>query len=474
MKQRILAVGLAIALTLSLLPTPMQADVLKTGLPEVQSSSHVTLDGDTGEVLFGKKYDQPFDPGTLVQMMTALLVIEKGNLADKVTAPPMPADINSGNTVFIRKNETFKLAKLLEGIIVYNANDAAYAAANHVGGSVDKFIEMMNAEAKALGMNHTTFKSVYGSAKGQKSTAYDMALLAARVSAIEKYVQYTMKPTMNWNGEMFAQEDIPNACAFFQVMEDGIGLKFAVDKGAEDSIMHLASSYSRGGRTVVNVLLNENAEATLYDDAQKSLEFALANTKSMRVIQKDRPLASFALNDKHEVRVAAKSNYSVTVGSATPTAIATRVALAKTTGPIKVGDTIGKVIISDGDTEIKAIPVVALDAVKRPINGWKGLAIFLLLLVIAFLLLRLWVNLSRPRRPQAKRPAQSKGSARPRPALPGRSTRKRAPKAVPPAQNAKPRPKNPSQGSDAGRQGLEQRLHERQRVIHREYPGDRG
>lgn len=470
MKQRILAIGMVIVLILTILPTPLLADVLRTGLPDVQSKSHVTLDGDTGEVLFGKKYDQTFDPGTLVQMMTALLIIEQGNLGDKVVAPAMPANINSGNTVFIRKNEEFKLSKLLEGIIVYNANDAAYAAANHVGGSVNEFIDMMNAEAKRLGMNHTIFKSVYGPAKGQQSTAYDMALLAARVSSIEKYVQYTLKPTMNWNGEMFAQENIPNANAFFQTMEDGIGLKYASVKDDKDSVMHLASSYSRGGRTVVNILLNETAEATLYDDARRSLDFALANTKSMKVIKKDRPLASVAIDGKNAMRVAAKKNYAVTVGLTTPTAINTNVVMEKTHGPIKVGETVGKVVVRDGDTELKSMPVVALDAVKRSVNLWKGVAIFLLLLILLWFVLRLWVSFAPNRKAPTRRPANT--GKRPSAGRSPRATKGRPQSKRLPAQPTA-RPQSPSVGSDSGRQGLEQRLQERQRVIHREAPRDR-
>ena len=152
MKKRVIAVLMVLALCLSFLPTAASADVLTEDLPEVGAANYVVIDGDTHQVLFGNDYDKSIDPGSLVQMMTAVIIIDEGNLNDSVTVPEIPEDANNGNRLYLRKGEKINLSDLLEGIIIYNANDAAIAAANHLAGSEDAFVEKMNAKAKELGM----------------------------------------------------------------------------------------------------------------------------------------------------------------------------------------------------------------------------------------------------------------------------------------------------------------------------------
>ncbi|MDQ9788272.1 serine-type D-Ala-D-Ala carboxypeptidase, partial [Acinetobacter baumannii] len=82
----------------------------------------------------------------------AVIIIESGNLNDSVTVPEIPEAANKGNRLYLCKGEKINLSSLLEGIIVYNANDAAIAAAKHIAGSEKAFVDEMNARAKDLGM----------------------------------------------------------------------------------------------------------------------------------------------------------------------------------------------------------------------------------------------------------------------------------------------------------------------------------
>lgn len=478
MEKRILAMWLLLAFCVAwLLPQAASADVLKDNLPEVGSGSYVVIDGDTGETLFGKKYDTKFDPATLTQMMTAVLILEHGNLKEKVTAPSMPAAINSGNTVYIRKNEEFQLGELLEAIVVYNANDAAYAAAVHLGGSVEGFVEMMNKEAEKLDMNNTTFVSPYGSAKGQKSTALDMARLAAKASSFDKYVELTMKPSMNWNGEMFAQEDLPNACAFQQVMEEGIGLKFSNEKNEKDVAQHLAAAVSKGGRTVVGVLVDSSNQSILYQEMENVLNFGINNTKSTKVLRKKEPISTIQFDEKKSLQVATKKDYSVTVANQEMADIRTNVILDGIQPPVKSGDKVGVVQVFNGDEELKAVPLYALGDVKKDRNIWIAVAILLALLYILSIFARSFQQL-RKRMDKSRKAAQKAISGARRPA--------RKPQVL--NKNDRPRSKgskgltsnkreNPSLGSNEGRRGLEQKVQENKTkrntyTIHREYPGE--
>ena len=188
MKKRVLAALMVLALCLGLAPNAASADVLTEDLPEIGAASYAIIDGDTQQVLFGNNYDKSYDPGTLVQMMTAVLIIEEGNLNDSVTVPEIPEAANNGNRLYLRKGEKINLNDLLQGIIIYNANDAAIAAANHLAGSESAFVDEMNAKAQELGMSDTTFASCYGSADDHTSPPRDMAILAAHASSLPKYV----------------------------------------------------------------------------------------------------------------------------------------------------------------------------------------------------------------------------------------------------------------------------------------------
>ena len=169
MKKRVLSLVLTLSMLLSMAPAAAFADIIKKDdVPEVDTSSYAIIDGDTNQVLFGKNYDEAIDPGTLVQMMTAVIIIESGNLNDSVTVPEIPEAANKGNRLYLRKGEKINLSSLLEGIIIYNANDAAIAAAKHIAGSEKAFVDEMNARAKDLGMTDTTFGSVYGKVNPSK------------------------------------------------------------------------------------------------------------------------------------------------------------------------------------------------------------------------------------------------------------------------------------------------------------------
>ena len=120
MKKRVLSLVLTLSMLLSMAPAAAFADIIeKDDVPEVDASSYAIIDGDTNQVLFGKNYDEAIDPGTLVQMMTAVIIIESGNLNDSVTVPEIPEAANKGNRLYLRKGEKINLSSLLEKTYYY-------------------------------------------------------------------------------------------------------------------------------------------------------------------------------------------------------------------------------------------------------------------------------------------------------------------------------------------------------------------
>lgn len=132
-----------------------------------------------GEVAYAKDMFTPRSPASLTKIMTALVALKYGNLDDIVTVTETAKDIEYGSSVCdIKVGDRISLKQLIYGLMIASGNDAAMMIAEHVGGSVDQFVAMMNAEALALGATSTSFKNPHGlTQEGHYTTAYDLYLM---------------------------------------------------------------------------------------------------------------------------------------------------------------------------------------------------------------------------------------------------------------------------------------------------------
>ena len=479
MKKRVLSALMVLVMCLGLMPGMASADVLTEDLPEVDAASYCVIDGDTNQVLFGNDYNKSFDPGSLVQMMTAVLIIEEGNLNDSVTVPEIPENANDGNRLYLRKGEKISLNSLLEGIIIYNANDAAIAAASHLAGSADDFVTEMNNRAKELGMEDTTFASVYGSAEDQTTTAQDMAILAAHASSLPKYVELAIQPTLDWDSEM-NQDTVTNVNGMQNVEQQAIGIKIS-----PSDPLNLAASISKGERTVIGVMMDCESEDGAYLQMQSVMDFGMENTDVVDLVSKDEVVTTLNFEGDKSVRIAASADYAMTTSQGNSSSFRSAIVINQAELPINAGDEVGVMQIYDGDEVIDEVPLIAEDSAQAGFNWLMLLTVLLAIALVAVIVMNLFKRPTHPgggqsgtRKPAAKKPAGAKHVTPPaRVSHPqqNRPASGRAPQQGK-AQGQRPAPKsgahsssglsknamkNPSVGSSAGRQGLEQRLKER-------------
>lgn len=146
-------------------------------LVRVNAASAILMDAATGEVLFEQNADEPRPPASITKILTALVILERGNLADMVIVSPQAAGVG-GYRLGLRRGQRISLHDLLAAILIRSANDAAMAAAEHVGRGAAGFVALMNAKAQALGMSHSHFENPHGlDEPGHVTTARDMARL---------------------------------------------------------------------------------------------------------------------------------------------------------------------------------------------------------------------------------------------------------------------------------------------------------
>ncbi|MDD2377623.1 MAG: D-alanyl-D-alanine carboxypeptidase [Bacilli bacterium] len=152
----------------------------------------IVMDQDNHRILYSKNIHKVRSVASISKIMTAILAIESGKIQDEVL---IGEEINGsyGSGIYIKEEEEITLEALVYGLLLRSGNDAALAIAHFVGGSVDKFVEMMNEKAKEIGMKNTTFNNPSGldAEKGNYSTAYDMAILTSYAMKNDTYKKIT-------------------------------------------------------------------------------------------------------------------------------------------------------------------------------------------------------------------------------------------------------------------------------------------
>ena len=359
--KKIASIFLVFTLMLNLIPHKAQAEVLTEDF-NLTSAAYVVVDETTGEVICSKNADTQMTISNLAQVMTAALIIENGNLTDMVTVGELPTAY--GNRVMLRSGEKVTMEDLLKAIVVYSASDAAISAANHLGGTT-KFLKSMNDKAAQLGMTQTVFTNVYGAREdAQVSTANDMLTLAHYVMNKEEYVTLANTPTIQWQGDVRSNSTLENTNGFLTIMPEASGLKMSNDGAGSFDLM---TTVNKDGRSLTAVILGASSEEVLYSEMQTLINTCLNNTKIVPVVSEGTVMAILSF-DEEEVRVSAKSSYSVCMAKTNASVIGYNIHLTDPERSIKKGDTVGYLDILQDGSSIGTVSLTAMDDTSMKIN----------------------------------------------------------------------------------------------------------
>jgi serine-type D-Ala-D-Ala carboxypeptidase (penicillin-binding protein 5/6) len=154
----------------------------------ISAKGAILMEQESGRVLFERNAHTPMRIASITKIMTATLAIESGKMNEMVTVSKK-ASGTEGSSLYLEPGDKIKLEDLVYGLMLRSGNDAAVAIAEHVGGSLDKFVKMMNEKAKEIGMTKSVFANPHGldDHENHYSTAYDMALLTKYAMKNEQY-----------------------------------------------------------------------------------------------------------------------------------------------------------------------------------------------------------------------------------------------------------------------------------------------
>ncbi|MEH7380844.1 D-alanyl-D-alanine carboxypeptidase family protein [Bacillus sp. JJ1533] len=179
----------------------------KASALSVSAKGAILIEQESGRILYEKNAHQRMRIASITKIMTAILAIESGKLEEmvKVSNNAVRAE---GSSLYLKPNEQIKLEDLVYGLMLRSGNDSAVAIAEHVGGSLEGFVFLMNQKAAEIGMRNTEFANPHGldDHENHYSSAYDMAILTRYAMMNEKYreiastkVHRAPNPTEKWD-----------------------------------------------------------------------------------------------------------------------------------------------------------------------------------------------------------------------------------------------------------------------------------
>ncbi|MFC3803120.1 D-alanyl-D-alanine carboxypeptidase family protein [Cohnella sp. GCM10012308] len=251
------------------------------GKPSTHAKAAALIDVASGRLLYSSHGDESMLIASTTKIMTAIIAIELSDLDGIVTVSNRAAG-KEGSSIYLKAGEKMKLKDMLYGLMLRSGNDAATAIAEHVGGSLDGFVYLMNAKAEEIGMTHSHFANPSGlDQKGHFASANDMAKLAAYAlhsPAFREIVGTKVKTAPN-PGEKWGYRWV-NKNKMLNLYEGADGVKTGYTKQA---LRTLVSSATRDGRQLAAVTLNDGDD---WNDHAKLLDYGFAAYRMEQVIAK--------------------------------------------------------------------------------------------------------------------------------------------------------------------------------------------
>jgi serine-type D-Ala-D-Ala carboxypeptidase (penicillin-binding protein 5/6) len=338
--------------------------------PQVTGRSFVVENGATGEILLARNARQRMPIASITKLMTVLLTLEHARPSDVVTVSPLAAGIGESSANLL-PGEQLTVRELLEAALIQSANDAADALAFHVGhGSEERFVAMMNARARQLGLDDTHFVRPDGlDAPGHVSSARDVTLLA-RIVMHRPLVRELVRQR---TGEISGGRTLHTWNDLLYSYPGLIGVKTGHTAAAGWSEVGAAR---RRSVTVYATLLGSPDRATRNADLAELLDWAFARYRPAALVLQGHVYARALLGyGRRPVELVAARSLRPTVRVDFP--LVRRVVAASVAElPVAQGETLGQVLVYQRGRLLGSVPLVASRSATRPglggRLGWYG------------------------------------------------------------------------------------------------------
>jgi len=335
--------------------------------PELAATSYLLIDANSGAVLVENNADEALPPASLTKMMTSYIgsqEIKRGQIGeDDLVLVSEKAWRMGGSKMFIKVGNQVPVIDLMRGIIIQSGNDASIALAEHIAGSEDAFADMMNAQAKRLGMNNSHFVNATGwPAEGHYSSARDLAIMARAIIDDDPEEHYKL-----YGEKEFVWNEIRQPNRNLMLWRDSTvdGLKTG---HTEEAGYCLVSSAKRDDMRLISVVMGTNSEQARAAETQKLLTwgFRFFETKSFYQPGQVISTARVWKGAQDKVDLGLQNGLQMTLPKGQVDKLEAGITMqTPVQAPIKAGDVLGQVEVKLGDEVVHSAPLVALADVDQ-------------------------------------------------------------------------------------------------------------
>lgn len=349
------------------------AQITGVPAPQVAAKAYVLLDYQSNQTLASLNPAERTEPASLTKLMTAYLsfaAVKQKRIALNQTIPISERAWKAeGSRMFVEPNKPVNVDELLHGMIIQSGNDASIALAESIAGSEDLFAQLMNKEAKRLGMHNSNFVNSTGLPnKDHYSTAQDMATLATVIiKDFPEFFKYYSQKDYTYNN--ITQ---PNRNRLLWIDKFVDGMKTGHTEAAG---FCLVSTAKRGERRLISVVLGTSSDNARTVESQKLLNYGFQFFDMQRLYAKNQSVSTLDIYKGEKNQLAAGFQQDVYLSLPRDQFSKLKATLTTTQpliAPLRVGQKVGSMKLSLDNKVIAEYPVVALQDVR--VAGFFGRA----------------------------------------------------------------------------------------------------
>ena len=349
--------------------------------PEIAARSYLLFDVTSNQMLAEKDIDSPVEQASLTKLMTAYLVFDalrskkidlKQTLSVSERAWKMP-----GSRMFIDPKMMVPVEDLIKGMIVQSGNDATMALAEGVGGTAERFVQLMNEQAKALGMKATSYKNPEGLTEpGHITTARDLSILSVRLLRdFPEYAHYDAMKKYHYPGTPESNNSNRNLLLFRDPTVDGMKTGHTDAAGYCPIATAKRDFPSVGSRRLLSIVLGAASENARANESQKLLNWGYTAFEAVKLFDANQAVVTPAVwkGTAPTLKLGRTQAIIVTVPTGSAAKVKTQVMRPDPlVAPFAKGQQIGSLKVSVAEQSLADVPLVALDAVEQA--GFLGRA----------------------------------------------------------------------------------------------------
>ena len=364
------AVFVVMAMLLTACAMPVRAaEAVETvvGAPAVDAPAVLLMEKETGTILYEENSHEKREPASVTKVMTMLLVMEaidSGKLSyDDMVTVSAHASSMGGSQVYMKEYEQMTVHDMLKAVAVVSANDGSVALAEHLAGSEDAFVAMMNQRAAELGMADTCFVNCTGlPAAGHLTSAHDIAVMSREL--ILNHPDIRQFTTIWMDAIRDGAFQLSNTNKLVRFYEGATGLK----TGSTDAARFcLSATAERGGMELIAVVLGAETSEKRFETAKSLLNFGFANYTLMDVYPGQAiPPIDVLMGVEETVQPVLERSSRILVEKSALDKVTTELNLAEDVeAPVEAGQKLGSMIVRVDGVERESIPIVADRTVER-------------------------------------------------------------------------------------------------------------